>query len=492
MHRSGNLLQARPAFIFLLSIFFVWHGYVQDYPLVPVSDAVKLLLEYVAVSLLLVFLFYFIFKSWPKALAFAFFLMCIQFFFGATHDLIKNLFSNSFISRYSFLLPFVFVITGSAFVFFLKTSRNFKKATRYLSFTLAVLIAVDLVILISKLVTRSTSDKPVTEVAGCRACKRPNIYLVIADEYAGHEELHDIFSFDNSAFESELEKRNFHVVKKAMSNYNFTPYSMASIFDMNYLKGITNRANDINNRNTSYETINKNALVNTLTAFGYDFVNFSLFDFANKPGLNSNAFYSIREKLISSQTLTGRIKKDLWYHFVTTFRFRWAQDDWQKKFITLLEKGYRGTVAVAHENSERPRFVYTHFTMPHYPYLFDGNGRRLSFDESQQGGRKDLYLGYLQYCNEKCLGLIDSILKKDKTGPIVILMSDHGFTKYDTTSNDPSYNFKNMINVYFADKNYSEFPDTLSNVNLFRVILNKQFKQQLPLLKDSTIFLKEY
>ena len=130
--------------------------------------------------------------------------------------------------------------------------------------------------------------------------------------------------------------------------------------------------------------------------------------------------------------------------------------------------------------------------MPHYPYLFDRNGRRLSFEESQQGGRKDLYLEYLQYCNKQCLALADSILKKDKTGPIVILMSDHGFTKYDASAIDPSYNFDNMINIYLPDKNYSEFPDTISNVNLFRFILNKQFKQRLPLLKDSTIFLKEY
>lgn len=492
MHRLKNLLQSRPAFVFLLSIFFVWHGYVQNYPLVPASDAVKLVVEYLGVTALLAFLFYFIFKSWPKAFILTFFLMFIQFFFGAAHDLSKSLFPNSFLSKYTFLLPLIFLMSVAAFFFVLKTSRNFKRTTQYLSLTLAILIAVDLAILVSKLVSRSRSGKTVSEVAECRDCKKPNIYLIIADEYAGRKELHDIFSFDNSNFESELEKRNFHIVKKAMSNYNYTPYSMASIFDMNYLEGITNKANDVNNRNTSYETINKNALVNTLSAFGYEFVNLSLFDFAEKPGLNFNEFYSIREKLISSQTLTGRIKKDLWFHFVTTFRFRWAQNDWQSKLNTLIEKGYNGTLTVAAENLERPHFTYTHFTMPHYPYLFDKNGNRLSFAESQQGGRQDLYLGFLQYCNQKCLSLIDGILKKDKTGPIIILMSDHGFTKYDVKTIDPSYNFDNMINIYCPDKNYSGFPDTISNVNLFRFILNKRFKQRLPLLKDSTIFLREY
>jgi len=444
-----------------------------------------------AVTLFLAILSYFILKSWPKALAFAFFLMCVQFFFGAVHDVARNLFSNSFISKYSFLLPLVVLVCVSAFFFFLKTNRKFKRTTQYLGLTLGILIAVDVAIFVSKLISRSKA-KPLSEVAGCRDCKKPNIYLIIADEYASQKELHDIFSFDNSAFQAKLEQRNFHIVKKAMSNYNYTPYSMASIFDMNYLKGITNKANDIDNRNNSYEKINKNVLVNTLNAFGYEFVNLSLFDFADKPGLNFNEFYSIREKLISSQTLTGRIKKDLWYHFVTTFKFRWAQNDWQNKLITLIDKAYNGTVSVARENSSQPRFIYTHFTMPHYPYLFDKNGRRLSFEESQHAERKDLYLGFLQYCNQKCLALIDEILKYDKTGPIIIFMSDHGFTKYNAATIDPSYNFDNIINLSFPDKNYSAFPDTVSNVNLFRFILNKQFQQQLPFLKDSTIFLKEY
>jgi hypothetical protein len=492
MHKSKDPWQLKRWFVFLLPVFFVWHGYVQNYPLVPVSDAFKLVFEYLLIILLLVIVFHFIFRSWQKGLLFVFFLMCIQFFFGAVHDLLKNLFADSFIPKYSFLLPFILAIVAAIFVFLLKTRRRFIRASRYLSITMVILIAVDLAILTARLISRSKINTTTTELAGCRDCKRPNIYLVIMDEYAGRNQLHDIFSFDNSDFENELQKRNFHIVRKAMSNYNFTPYSMASIFDMDYLKGITGKANDISNRNTSYETINKNALVSTLDALGYDFVNLSLFDFAGKPGVNNNEFYSTHEKLISSPTLTSRVRKDLWYHFVTTFKFRWAQNNWQKGLVTVLEKEYNGTLTAAAENSGKPRFVYTHFIMPHYPYLFARNGRQLSFEESQQDGRRDLYLGYLQYCNKKCLALADSLLQKDRTGPIIILMSDHGFTKYDPSNVDPSYNFDNVINVYFPDQDYSEFHDTLSNVNLFRLILNKQFKQRLPLLKDSTIFLKEY
>jgi hypothetical protein len=490
MDKSKHLL-SKCAFVFLLPVFFVWHGFVQNYPLVPASDALKLVFEYLAIALLLAVLSYFVFKSWQKALLFTFLLMCIQFFFGAVHDLLKTWFPNSFIAKYSFLLSLILVITAAIFLVILKTRRSFKKMTNYLSITLVILIAVDLAVLFSKLITRSKATTPNTGITSCNNCKTPNIYLIITDEYAGRKELRDLFSFDNSAFQAELEKRDFHVVKNPMSNYNFTPYSMASIFDMNYLKGITSKANDIHNRNVSLETINNNTLVATLKSFGYDFVNLSVFDFAGKAGVSSNEFYSTHERLISSQTLTGRIKKDLWYHFVTTFKLRWAQNGWQKDLINIFEREYNGTLMEA-KDPERPRFVYTHFIMPHYPYLFDRNGNQLSFEESQQDGRKDLYLEYLQYCNKQCLVLVDSILKRDKTEPIIVLMSDHGFTKYDPSAIDPSYNFNNVLNIYIPRKNYSEFPDSMSNVNLFRVILNKQFNQRLPFLKDSTIFLEEY
>ena len=492
MPKTKTFLQSRPAFVFLLPLFFVSHGYVQNYPLIPPSDVLKLVFEYLAVTLLLTTLFYFIFQSWQKALLFAFFLMCVQFFFGAVHDLLKNWFPGWFIPKYSFLLPLILAIVVATFLLILKTTSHFKRLTQYISITLVLLIAIDLVFLCSKLLSTTKTNNPVTEITGCNDCKKPNIYLIITDEYAGRKELHDVFSFDNSGFENELRKRNFHVVKNPISNYNFTPYSMASIFDMDYLKGITNKANDISNRNISYEAINKNTLVNILNSFGYDFVNLSLFDFAGKPGVSNNQFYSTHEKLISSQTLTARMQKDLWYHLLTSFKFRWAQNNLQNGLVKAFEKKFDRTLSEAGKNSGSPRFVYTHFIMPHYPYLFDKNGNQLPFERAQQGDRKDLYLEFLQYCNKKCLALIDGIIRKDKTGPIVILMSDHGFTKYDPSTMDSSYNFNNVINVYFPDKNYSGFPDTISNVNLFRLILNKQLNQRLPLLKDSSIFLTEY
>lgn len=492
MLKLKSLFQPKSAFLYLLAVFFVVHGFTTNYPSVPISDAIKLIIEYLLISLILAIPFLFIFKSSQNAVLFVFFLLLVQFFFGPLHDLLKNIFPHSFFSKYSFILPLFLIITSILFIFLLKSNKQFKRGVRYFTLTLILLIIVEGFLLFVKIFNHSEARITGDNFKPCNDCKTPNIYLIIADEYAGQEELKTIFSFNNSTFENELRKRNFYVVKKAMSNYNYTPYSMASIFSMNYLKGITDKSNDIDNRNISYQIINQNDLTNSLKNLGYNFVNLSLFDFAGKASMiNDNEFYSTRAKLITSQTLTGRIKKDLWYNTITRFHFTWVEKSYQDQLIRNLEKQYNATLTAAEEKTQQPKFVYTHFIMPHYPYLFDKNGRKIAFKESMQDGRKDLYLEYLQYCNKQCLTLIDSILKKDADKPIIILMSDHGFTKYGP-SVDPSYNFKNIINIYFPDGNYTGFPNSLSNVNLFRVVLNTKFKQQLPLLKDSTIFLKEY
>jgi hypothetical protein len=54
---------------------------------------------------------------------------------------------------------------------------------------------------------------------------------------------------------------------------------------------------------------------------------------------------------------------------------------------------------------------------------------------------------------------------------------------------DPKYHFMNLNSVYIPDGNYTGFYDGMLNVNQFRVILNSQFGQKLPLLKDYTSFI---
>ena len=100
------------------------------------------------------------------------------------------------------------------------------------------------------------------------------------------------------------------------------------------------------------------------------------------------------------------------------------------------------------------------------------------------------YIEYLQYGNKRLLELIDNILAGSVSPPLIIVLSDHGF-RHPEKKADPAYDFINLNAVYFPDGNYSQFYDSISNVNQFRLIFNQYFGQRLPMLKDSTTSLRD-
>ncbi len=136
--------------------------------------------------------------------------------------------------------------------------------------------------------------------------------------------------------------------------------------------------------------------------------------------------------------------------------------------------------------SSKPRFIYTHLFMPHYPYYFDENGDRNNLTTVGNEYDQNAYKNYLIYSNKVFLQLIDTILKKSSKPPIIILLGDHGFRQF-KNQRQANFHFMNLNAIYLPNRDYKLFYNGMSNVNLFRVILNSQFQQELPLLKDSCI-----
>ena len=130
--------------------------------------------------------------------------------------------------------------------------------------------------------------------------------------------------------------------------------------------------------------------------------------------------------------------------------------------------------------------------MPHYPYYYDKNENELPFERLVEGNQvhKNDYVGYLQYTNRKILDLVDHIQKSSPAPPVIIVMGDHGFRHF-TAPVDRRYYFMNLSAVHFPNADYTAITDSIPAVNLFRTVLNSQFGQHLPLLKDSTIYLHD-
>jgi hypothetical protein len=486
----------REFFLFLLPLFFVLNGFNRNYGLVPWSDVPVLAGIYLAASVVVALLFLLLFRSWRKAAVAAFLLMAFHFFFGPVHDWLKAVLGDSFPVRYSFILPAA--LTGWVLLvrYIYKTKRPFRRFTNFFNLLLLVLLLIDATQLSYRNMSRgkeNTAAVPHGFTAG-DTCSSPDIYLIVADEYAGNRELKEVFGFDNSAFENALRQRGFHVSGNSVSNYNFTPFSIASLLDMNYLQGIEGRNSSKSDRDTCYNLINQNTLTRFLRSRGYEFVNNSFFRFAGQaPEEESITFHLVAgKKLITSGTFLSRIDRDIRFNLVSHFKIESEMKNFAYRELNSNNRLLERTRKEAEAHGSAPRFIYTHLMMPHYPYFFDSSGRANPVEtlmENQQV-QKEKYIGYLQYSNRIFLQLIDHILAHSKTPPIIIFMGDHGFRHLPDTI-DKSYHFMNFSSIHLPNKNAPPLPDTLSSVNQLRILLNTAFGQQLPLLKDSTSFLQE-
>lgn len=161
-------------------------------------------------------------------------------------------------------------------------------------------------------------------------------------------------------------------------------------------------------------------------------------------------------------------------------------------FLHNNENIYSLTQKEAISTSAAPKLILTHLHLPHYPYYFDKDGKERPLEKLVEGNQTDkaAYVQYLQYGNKKYIELIDHILKESRTPPIIILMGDHGFRHF-TEEVDLKYWYLNQLSLYTPGKNYAPYSDSLTNVNFLRVLLNTEYKQQLPLLKDQAIFIEE-
>ena len=478
-------------FLFLLPLFFVLHGFVQNFEYIHAEDALFLFLKYIIATFVLCLLLLLFYRSWRKAAVFTFFLLCIYFFFGPLHDQLKEWFNESVFTKYTFLLPFFFLVFTILLISIKRKTSRFNRFTKYANTLLLVLIVIDLFLLLRHGFQKD--EKPVIQnINPCNDCPKPDIYFIVADEYAGNRQLKEVLGFDNSTFENELRKRGFIILDSTKSNYNYTPFSIASTLQMNYLNGIVGRNQNKQDRELCKQIINHSTVAAYLKQLGYSLKNYSVFYLDDEePPVGSTLFTLAGTDLISSQTLFSRINRDIRFNTVATFKWKTEMKRFTDNERNRTQKIYALTKKESEKPSVVPRFVYTHLMMPHYPYFFNSKGEPYPVENLMEGNqhRTDAYLEYLQYSNKKFLELIDHLLRTSKQPPVILLIGDHGFRH--SSNMDQSYHFMNLNAVFFPDKKYDGFYNGMTNVNQFRVLLNTLFNQQLPMLKDSTSFLQE-
>ncbi len=128
--------------------------------------------------------------------------------------------------------------------------------------------------------------------------------------------------------------------------------------------------------------------------------------------------------------------------------------------------------------------------IPHSPYLFDSTGNIMPENTwNKVANEKEHYLSQLKYTNTIIKELSTRLLQEGARPRIILIQSDHGYRKFENNLGD-SLEFRNLSAVYFPGKQYSDLYNSMSSVNLFRIILRQYFKEPIPLLKDSTVYIR--
>lgn len=482
-----NIIQ-RPIFLLLLPMFYFLHTVLQNFSLILVKDAFILLAVYSVASLILASLFWFLFKNPLKASLAAFFIMAYNFFFGSAYDFLNYQFRHPFFIKFSFILPVTLLVFIILIVYLKKSKRTFLSIVKYLNLVLIVLILIDTAAMLIKISNYKGHhvENLSVKFTDCDTCTNPDIYLIVTDEYAGKKELMDLFAFDNSSFENELQKKGFHVISNSTSNYNATVYSMASMLNIDYLNFL-NKPEEVNHPDMLIcrRLIKNNTIISFLISNGYVIYNHSFFDIAKKKKAVHNYYFQTKTSFFTHSTFTHRMISVFGGYFASQKKI----DQIKKNNLYNDIKIASLTRDVAKQKNTKPKFVYTHFYMPHHSYYLDSNGKEIDFENKVNADTsKKAYVGYLVYTNKILLEMIGHIKNNSTKPPVIILISDHGFRNF-ADGIDIKYAFMNLNAVYLPNGNYSEFYDGMSNVNLFRVILNMQFGQNLSLLKDSSSFL---
>jgi hypothetical protein len=484
-----------PLFLLLLPFFFVFHGYVENYYFMEFADCLSLWGIYTGGAIVVFGLARLFLRNTTKAALFATYILAVYFFFGALHDFLRK--NDFFLHRYNLLLPALTVLTLLV-AFFIRKRLSFHRLPVFLNALLLVYLLLDAATLIWK-ATGKKAGPPVdysfmpVSVTRCDSCPRPDIYFILFDDYSNSKTLKEVYNYDNSDFDRFLMNEGFHIQLYSRSNYASTPISVASILNYSYLrdlKGITFRSYA-----DMFDAIGQDRVVNFLYAQGYTVVNYSPFDLPGRPSGTDMPFIPTKARLISRRTLLNYLVRDLQTWIKTHLQGPIALASDRAAVVERENRwAFTQTIEESGKKTGDPRFVYAHLFLPHPPFLFDSLLHRRDpydiathIDEDHPG----YYLNYLPYTNARAKDLITAIKRNTGGKAVIIFMSDHGFRYLGNGKNSQAYLFNNQNAVYYPDKDYHLLYDSISGVNQFRVVLNKLFGQDLPLLKDSSIYLMD-
>ncbi len=497
--RIIDFLKKWPVHIILLPAFFVISIYVELAGLLRVGEIMQAFFVILAGLLVFFGISWWMYRDISKAAVITTVAGTLFLFFGNIKDSLASIPVIKYISSYRillFLLPAIFIF----FLYRIRKAPSLFNATLFFNILFLVYLCMETwkwqrLENLLKTITQNPlqlQKSPLKE-------KPPDIYYIVLDSYPSSQYQQEVLNAPYNFLDTALQAKGFYVVRHSKSNYHITSFSIASTLQMEYLDWMKKiiRAKPYHYSEAS-NVVKQSIVLNWMLKNGYQLYNLSIFDLPGHSSFNKERFFSVTsDKIIYYNTLWSRIK----WQVIPILRPSYIKrlEALQKRNIKKLvgkfkEYNHRIWDSLQHlpfsQQHIAPKFIYAHFEMPHYPYFYDSTGKAFPDSEvfsTSMTTDKQRFRNYIAYTNTTALSLVNTILAQNRNS-IIILQSDHGTKNLDETR--PGDAFTNYSAFYFPDKDYRLLYDSMSNVNTFRVIFNKYFDQQLPLLKDSSFYIQ--
>ena len=315
---------------------------------------------------------------------------------------------------------------------------------------------------------------------------KPDVYYIILDGYAREDVLKSLLGFDNSQFIRWLKDRGFYVAENSAANYPITHFSLASSLNLDYMDQVAAcLPPDSDSQLPYYELIQNNLAGRIFRSQGYRFIHFA------------TNFRATEDSQIADEVIR-RYPSWMQNEFIEVLVRNSALRPFGPKVAEIHLNAFERLSDVPQQRG--PKFVFTHFVLPHPPYVFDqdGNIRQdvlLDLDfrhRTQEPQDRIHYVNQLIFTNKKIMETIDAILANSRQKPVILLQSDHGsrFLFGGTPRALPKREaflrerFPVLNAYYFPSELPCEIYPSISPVNSFRVVFNHLFGTDYELLED--------
>jgi hypothetical protein len=418
-----------------------------------------------------------IIHDWHRAALLALAMLFFFLTYGQLYNILENIkIGGIYIFRHRTLFVLYGVALISASYWILRKTARPGNLTYWLNLLSIYLLIYPAFVISSNAIQQFLAYRSALQVEVVKAqtidSARPDIYYIILDAYGRGDVLKNDLGFDNSVFLDALRERGFYVADCSQSNYAYTEHSLSSTLNYDYLEDL-----NINNQVERIASIKQNAVRSFLEEQGYRTVSAATgWDMTEWKDadlyLDFDRTYSALpefEKLVMDTTVL-RIVSD--FNLFNINRF--TNNNHRSRVLSLLNNLKRLPI------EEGDLFVFAHFVIPHPPYRFGPNGEWL---DGRPENLQTAYIGQVIFINREILQVIDTILAKSESPPIIILQGDHGPPPQLAPSSAQKLPILNAYYLPGVDVDKVLY-SSISPVNTFRVILNSYFGQNLTLRED--------